>query len=103
MKKTLLLAFSLSLLLTSCGTSTSSIDEIRERLEVNKCRMNREELIFQIKDQEYLQDTTYTEIPGFLLEDSIFTCPSNGLYYTLVWDGDDRSIECPSGHGDSSF
>ncbi len=101
MKKILLIA--LSLVLLSCGTTTSSIDEIRERLEVNKCRLNREEVIFQMRDHEYLQDTTYTEIPGFLLEDSLYTCPSSGEFYSLVMDGDDRSIECPSGHGDSSF
>lgn len=101
MKKILLLVC--SLLLVSCGATTSSIDEIRERLETNKCRLNREELIFQIRDQEYLQDTIYTEIPAILLQDSLLVCPSTGVHYTLVRDGDDRSIECPSGHGDSSF
>ena len=101
MKKMIILAF--SFILVSCGTTTSSIDKIRERLETNKCRMNREELIFQINEQEYLHDTTYTEIPGFLLEDSTLTCPSSGEHYVLVRDGNDRSIECPSGHGNSSF
>ncbi len=90
-------------LLTACGTTISSIDDITARLNKNRCRINREELIFQIGEQEYLQDTTFYEIPQLLFDDSLLVCPSNEQFYFMVVDGNDRSIECPSIHGDSSF
>ncbi len=91
------------LFLTSCGTSTSSINEIEKRLIENSCRINREELIFQIHSIEYVQDTTFSEIPESLLPDSLLFCPSTGLNFILLVDGGNRKIECPSNHGDSSF
>ena len=91
------------LLLAACGTTISSIDDIKARLNKNKCRINREELVFQMGELEYLQDTTFYEIPQLLLDDSLLVCPSNEEFYFMVVDGNDRSIGCPFLHGDSSF
>lgn len=92
-----------SLLLTACGTTVSNLDEIEERLNENRCRINREALIFEMAELEYFQDTTYYEIPQLLLDDSLLVCPLTDQFYLFVIDGNDRSIECPSIHGDSSF
>ena len=84
-------------------TAVSNIDMIHERISNNKCRINREELIFQMQEIEYLQDTTFTEIPQFLLADSLLVCPVTGQFYLFEADGNDRTIICPAGHGVSSF
>ncbi len=99
----LLLCAAVLLMVTSCGTSVSNIDLIQERLSNNKCRINREELIFQMQEMEYLQDTTFTEIPQFLLADSLLVCPVTGQFYLFEADRNDRTIRCPAGHGVSSF
>ncbi len=101
--KNTLICIAAFLLVAACGTATSNIDEIRDRLNENSCRINREELIFQIRELEYLQDTTFAEIPQFLLNDSLLVCPSTGHHYTMVADGNDRTIICPAGHGESSL
>lgn len=99
-----LLLISLTFLLSaSCGTSTSSIDKIQERLNENACRINREELIFQIQELEYRQDTTFKEIPQSFLNDSLLLCPATDQPYLMIVNGNDRMIRCPSGHGESSF
>ncbi len=85
------------------STTTSNIDEIQERLNTNKCRINREELIFQIQELEYLQDTTFSEIPELHLDGSLLVCPVTSQTYRLTVDGDERSIVCNTEHGDSSF
>lgn len=104
-KKQILLSLCVTVLLvvTSCGTAVSNIDLIQERLTNNECRINREELIFQVKEIEYLQDTTFTGIPQFLLDDSLLVCPATGQIYLFEADGNDRTIRCPAGHGESSF
>ena len=99
----LLLWAAVVLMVTSCGTAVSNIDLIQERLSNNQCRINREELIFQIKEIEYLQDTTFTVIPQSLLADSLLVCPATGQIYLFEADGNDRTIRCPAGHGASSF
>lgn len=105
MKKTLIISITVlfSLFFIACGTTTSNIDRIQERVDKNKCRMNREDLIFHIQDLEYFHDTTYIEIPQALLDDSLLFCPATGELYLLEVDGDDRMFICPAGHGDSSF
>lgn len=91
------------LLIAACGTSTSNIDEITRRINYNNCRLNREELIFQIRELEYNMDTTFTVLSPGLFSDSVLVCPVSGEPYTFVVDGGNRSIECPSGHGESSL
>ncbi len=107
MKKTLIISLAIFILTTlfsmACGTTTSNIDRIQERVDKNKCRMNREDLIYHIQDLEYLHDTTYIEIPQALVDDSLLSCPATGELYLLEADGDDRMIICPTGHGDSSL
>ena len=65
--------------------------------------INREGLIIQIEDLEYHMDTVFTGIPSDLLADSFTVCPVTLQPYTLSGDGNDRTITCPSGHGESSF
>ena len=101
--KNTLICIAAFLFVTACGTATSNIDMIKERLTENGCRINREELIFQMRELEYLQDTVYTEIPQPLLEDSLLVCPSTSQLYMMAVDGNDRTIICPAGHGESSF
>ncbi|MCK5131978.1 MAG: hypothetical protein KAR40_07490 [Candidatus Sabulitectum sp.] len=91
------------LLFAACGTSISNIDKIQARLNKNKCRINREELIYSMQDLEYRQDTTFTEIPQTLIDDSLLVCPATNQFYLLVVDGNDRTVICPGGHGESSF
>lgn len=98
-----LICIAVFLFVAACGTATSSIDEIRDRLNENSCRINREELVFQLQNLEYLQDTTFSEIPEFLLDDSLLVCPATSQLYVMVVDGNDRTIICPAGHGESSF
>lgn len=90
------------LLFAACGTSTNIV-KIQTRLNENKCRLNREELIFRMQDLEYLQDTTFNEIPQTLIDDSLLVCPATNQFYLLVVDGNDRAVICPQEHGESSF
>ncbi len=109
MKRLILAAF--FLLLLSCGTSSSSLDSfeedelqmMRDRLNNNACRINRENLVFKLDDLEYEQDTTFVELPVDLLADSLCCCSETGSTYNLVVDVDHRYIECPSGHGNTEF
>ena len=103
MRNVLLLIGLIVFLSASCGTSTSNIDKIQERLNRNKCRIYREELIFQIQELEYFQDTTFTDIPESFLDDSLLSCPVTALPYLMIVEGNNRTIRCPSGCGESSF
>ena len=103
MKSKLILSISAILLVAACGTKTFDIDMVRDRLNKNKCKINREDLIFQVSELEYLRDTTFTAVPTSLLEDSVCVCPATTQPYLLVFDGNDRTIACPVGHGESSF
>jgi len=102
----LFLVITAVLLAGSCTTTTAeepNIDEIRDRLNRNACRITREDLIFQMGELEYLNDSTYTEIPSGLLADSLLFCPVTGDPYTMLIDDGDRFINCPAGHGESEF
>ncbi len=102
MKPAALLAF----LFLSCGTETSNgpdIDMIRERLNENACGIVREDLIFRIEDLEFINDTTFTEIPLDLIAESLTVCPVTGEQLQMIVENRDRSIICPSGHGQTEF
>jgi hypothetical protein len=92
-----------ALLVLACGTSVSSLDEIQDRLNRNKCRMNREDLVFAIQGLEYEMDTVFTSIPQDLLDDSLLICPADSSLYVMITDGDNRRIQCSFCGGDSSF
>lgn len=94
------------LLFLACGSQTSGepdLDMIRDRLDRNACRIVREDLVFEIVDLEFLNDTTYSEIPSGLLPDSLTACPVTLEALQLFVDGGDRKIVCPSGHGETEF
>lgn len=96
----------LLLAIAACGTETSrppDLDMIRDRLNRNACSMVREELVFQIGELEFRNDTTYSAIPEELLPDSLLVCPVTSEALEIMTDGDDRSIRCPSGHGETRF
>lgn len=96
----------LLLSLTGCGTETSDapdLEMIRDRLNRNACRMIREELVFQMGELEFRNDTTYSAVPGELLPDSLLICPVTSELLEMLVDGDHRSIRCPSGHGETRF
>ncbi len=96
----------LMLAIAACGTETSrppDLDMIRDRLNRNACRMVREELVFQMGELEFRNDSTYTAIPLELLPDSLVVCPVTSEALEMRVDGDDRSIRCPSGHGETRF
>ncbi|PIE51876.1 hypothetical protein CSA37_09540 [Candidatus Fermentibacteria bacterium] len=109
MMKLLILASILFLI--ACGTSSSAIDSfeedelqmMRDRLNNNACRINRENLIFNLESIEYEQDTTFAELPLDLFADSLYCCSQTGEAYKLFIDGGHRYIECPSGHGNTEF
>lgn len=95
-----------ALLLISCGTQTSGepdLQAIRDRLDRNACRIVREDLVFQMVDLEYTNDTTYTEIPSLLLPDSVTACPVTQELWEFVISDGDRSVRCRSGHGETEF
>ncbi len=100
------LAAMLIIFLAGCGTRSSGemdIDEIRERLNRNSCRINRDQLVFALGDLEFHNDTTYAELPVELLADSLVRCPvSEEVYEMLRLDGS-RVLRCPSGHGETKF
>lgn len=94
------------LVLVSCGSVTSdepNIDMIRDRLNRNACRIQREDLIFEIGELEFVNNTTYSEIPLELLPESLDVCPVTLEPYQLLVDGNKRRIVCPSGHGRTDF
>ncbi len=93
-------------LLLSCGAETSSsieIEMIRDRLNRNACRIAREDLIFQINDLEFINDTSFTVIPFDMLAESLTVCPVTGEQFQMLVDNDDKKIVCPSGHGHTDF
>jgi len=98
--------FASLLFLTACGSTSSgnlNIDEIRERLNQNSCRINREEAVFRIVDLEYIQDSLFTEIPEGSIDDSLLVCPVTGEFYVFLLEGEHRKVLCASGHGESLF
>lgn len=103
MKKIPIISVFAFLFFFSCGTATSTLDGIEARMNNNKCKMAREAFITALCNLEYRQDTTFTEIPQSVFDDSINTCPVTGEFYIMIVDGDSREISCPSGHGESPF
>ena len=104
MKSLTLLVFLLIAL--SCGTEVSrgpDIDMIRDRLDRNACKIVREDLVFQMGELEFVNDTTYADIPFELLADSLSVCPVTEDQLLMVRDGNHRKIVCPSGHGQTDF
>lgn len=100
------LAALFALFLAGCGTRSSGdmdIDGIRERLNRNSCRMNREQLVFALGDLEFNNDTTYAELPMELLADSLVQCPVSGEAYGMIRLDGSRVLRCPSGHGETKF
>jgi hypothetical protein len=93
-----------ALLFLGCGTETSDdldIQAIRDRLNMNACRINREELLFQLGELEFVNDSTYLEIPAGMLPDSLLVCPVTGEMYQFSRHDGKAVIICPSGHGES--
>lgn len=105
--KLFLLVLCSVLMLASCGSTSGNeginIEEIRARLDENACRIMREELVFQLGELEFTNDTTYSVLPSELLADSLLVCPVTLETFMLVTDGNDRQIECPSVHGKTEF
>ncbi len=104
--RTILLAVLSTLLLAGCGTEGSDqldIDAIRDRLDLNSCRINREKLVFALGDLEFMNDTTYAELPLELLADSLVQCPVTGDAYQLLRRDGGRVVQCPAGHGETKF
>lgn len=79
------------------------MDIIRDRLNRNACRIVRENLVFQLGKLEFLNDTTYMEIPGELLPESLVVCPVTDELLLFTVNGGRRKIACPAGHGETDF
>ncbi len=94
--------FVVILFASACSTNTSNLEQIQQQLQENRCKLNRQELVYKIHDLEYNNDTLYTELPFELLPDSICVCPVDSSVYLLL-QVDDRIIQCPNGHGSNEI
>jgi len=92
------------LALLGCGTQTTGeadLDAIRARLDMNACRINREELMFRLGELEFVNDSTYQALPVELLPDSLLYCPVTIEPYEFTREDGSRIIRCPAGHGET--
>jgi hypothetical protein len=103
MKTNTMILSAAALLALACATSISSFDEIQNRLNRNKCRINRESLVFAMQGLEYEMDTVFTSVPEDLLDDSLLVCPADSSLYVMITDGNNRKIQCSFCNEHSSF
>jgi hypothetical protein len=90
------------LLLAACGKQTElSIEDIRFRLEVNKCRAVLDKTAYEIGTWEYRneQRINSSEMLWEALPESLLVCPVTLERYVLVVEENAGSLSCPSGHG----
>lgn len=98
----------LALFAVSCGGTAStggSVDRLRERLETTRCRNRMDSLAFEMQgllldvespDAEALDSIAST------MGDSLTSCPSSELPYSLSLDDGRITVTCPDGHGGRS-
>jgi hypothetical protein len=102
--KTFPLLFCALALTASCGTETASeltLEEIRLRLEGNRCRLVLDKAQYEIMSWEYDHEDRITsgEMLRAALPDSLVVCPVTLEPYVLELDSDSRHLVCPAGHG----
>ncbi len=91
-------------LTASCGTKTTSeltLEEIRLRLEGNRCRLVLDKAQYEIMSWEYDHEERITsgEALRAALPESLVVCPVTLESYVLDVDSDSRQLVCPAGHG----
>lgn len=98
----LMLWLAVSLLLVACGEQTTmSMEDMRLRLEGNRCRAVLDKAAYELMSWEYRneQRVTTDELLRNALPDSLLTCPVTGERYIFDGSSTDRTLTCPSGHG----
>lgn len=96
----------LLLLLICCGRETTlSIEEMRFRVESNRCRAVLENTYLEVSSWEFQNDETIVtdEVLREAVADSLLICPVTLDRYILTVDGTRRTLTCPAGHGSISL
>lgn len=93
----------LALLLVSCESRNRqmSIDDIRFRLEGNRCRAVLDKASYEIMSWEYTNDQwiSNSEMLQAAMPESLLKCPATLEWYLLEMSSGARVLTCPSGHG----
>lgn len=98
----LMLFFAALLLLVSCGEQTTmSIEDMRLRLDGNRCRAVLDKAAYELMRWEYNneQRATTDDLLRSALPDSLLVCPVAGERYIFDGSSEERTLTCPSGHG----
>ncbi|GEM_PF-1437130 len=98
----LMLFFAALLLLVACGEQTTmSMEDMRLRLDGNRCRAVMEKAAYELMSWEYNneQRVTTDEMLRSALPDSLLVCPVSAERYIFNGSSEDRTLTCPSGHG----
>lgn len=98
----LMLLFAATLLLVACGEQTTmSMEDMRLRLDGNRCRAVLDKAAYELMSWEYRneQRVTTDELVRSALPDSLLACPVSGERYIFDGSSEERSLTCPSGHG----
>lgn len=94
------------LTVVSCGEQTSmSLEEMRLRLDANRCMAVQDKAAYELMSWEYSneQRVTTDELLRTALPDSLLVCPVTGERYIFEVSGEERHLECPSGHGSTEL
>lgn len=93
----------LLMLLVSCGTTTGqmSMEDMRLRIEANRCRAVLEKASYGIMTWEYGNEEVIatSEALYAALPDTLVTCPVTLERYLIETVAGSRVLTCPSGHG----
>jgi len=101
MRLTVLICAAL-LLSVSCGErATMSLEDMRLRLDANRCMAVLDKAAYELMSWEYNneQRVTTEELLGVALPDSLLACPVSGERYIFDGSSEKRTLTCPSGHG----
>jgi hypothetical protein len=90
------------LLVVSCGKQTTmSLEDMRLRLDGNRCRAVQDKAAYELMSWEYRNELRVTtdELLRSALPDSLLLCPVTAERYIFDGSSEKRSLTCPSGHG----
>ncbi len=106
MKTTTIVLSCICAITASCGTQTQTLDEgrieeLRLLFEQRKCEFRMDDLAYAISVQfPYLvADSLPPDVIPAGVPDSLIACPTSLLPYSVAFEPDGITIECPSGHG----
>ncbi|MFO7627768.1 MAG: hypothetical protein R6V62_10945 [Candidatus Fermentibacteraceae bacterium] len=98
----LMLFFAALMLVVSCGTQTTmSLEDMRLRLDGNRCRAVQDKALYELMSWEYRNELRVTtdELLRSALPDSLLVCPVTAERYIFDGLSEERTLTCPSGHG----